>query len=58
MNALGPEDMDPCLRGDDEEGEVGPSNHLPMTKQSQTSRLGRPPGLPMVEPDATRAASR
>jgi hypothetical protein len=23
MNALGPEDMDPRLRGDDEEGEVG-----------------------------------
>jgi hypothetical protein len=58
MNTLGPEDMDPRLRGYDEEGEVGPSNHLPMTKQSQTSRLGRPPGLPMVEPDATRAASR
>jgi len=23
MNALGKKDMDPCLRGDDEEGEVG-----------------------------------
>ena len=57
MKAPGPEVMDPRLRGDDGEGEVGPSSHLSMTKQSQTDRGNPPAGLPIREPDATRAAS-
>ena len=57
MKAPGPKALGPRLRGDDEWGEVGPFSPVPMTKQSQTDRPDAPAGLPIPEPDATRAAS-